>query len=1157
MKIDRVFTKESNSPYFGFNFVSRSSKIVNPDGTVVFEMDNVIVPEHWSQVAVDVLAQKYFRKAGVPKEFRKVEEDLVPNWLQRSVPEECTEFGQETDARQVFHRLAGCWTYHAWKGGYFEKDVMDQHMWFITSIEYVNVERSARAFYDEICYMLAAQFAAPNSPQWFNTGLNWAYGIEGPSQGHYRVDPKTEDCVETKSAYENPQVHACFIQPIEDDLVNEGGIMDLWVKEARIFKYGSGTGTNFSNLRGKGESLSGGGKSSGLMSWLKIGDSTAGAIKSGGTTRRAACMRVLNLDHPDVLDFIDWKRKEEIKVASLVIGSRYLKFHFNKILNCPDEVVEIKKVLNEARKACIPENYIQKALSLKRQGITSYDISEFETHYEGEAYQTVSGQNSNNSVRISSKFMDLLETDGDWNFYDRTELNKSKKEFREPNPCRSVKAKDVWDSIVHAAWFSADPGVQFDDTINEWHTCPKGGRINASNPCSEYMFLDSTACNLASLNLLKFYDSEKGFNVDKFKHVVRIWTLILEVSVYMAQYPSKQIAQNSYDYRTLGLGYANLGALLMQQGIPYDSDRARTLASCYTALMHCCSYATSAKIAGELGPFKKYEENKEDMLRVVRNHREAVFENPLLGYIGLTIEPNRIQSNNLCFKEDIKLVHEVTVEANRMLSLGEKYGFRNAQVTNIAPTGTISLLMSCDTTGVEPDFSLVKFKKLAGGGYFTIVNESVEPALRCLEYSEDQVKDIGVYLKGNRTFVNCPYLEELVDGYKKTSGKDWKNVYYRIDPVVEMEDQVNGLFDLSFLIDPKKTSLTKDQFEEANRYVCGYYTIEGSPHLKEEHYPVFDCANRCGKLGKRVLSWQSHVKMMASVQPFISGAISKTINMPSDSTQEDVSEAYKMSYRSMIKSISIYRDTSKLSQPLGSVVDGDESIEESIKETVKKLAEDIVENIKTKRKVLPYRRAGYTQKSHIGGHKLYLRTGEYPDGSLGEIFIDMHKEGAAFRSMTNCFAIAISIGLQYGVPLDEFVEAFMFTRFEPNGVVQGNPHIKMSTSIIDYIFRELAITYLDRHDLAHVQLEDLRSDTMYREGSEGEDEGLEIKVPRSNRMNPLKTNGDGQVLVKENVQTARLKGYIGDPCSDCGQLTLVRNGSCLKCDTCGTTTGCG
>jgi ribonucleoside-diphosphate reductase alpha chain len=1192
MKITRRYTTEGQDPFAAFTFSARCSRIVNPNGSVVFEMKDLLAPETWSQVAVDILAQKYFRRAGVPAETERVAEANVPDWIQRSRPKEgdrCA--GQETDARQVFRRLAGCWTYWGWKGGYFSS------------------EGDAHAFFDETCYMLAAQMAAPNSPQWFNTGLHWAYGIEGPPQGHYRVDPQSGRMVRSNSAYEHASPHACFIQSIKDDLVNEGGIMDLWVREARIFKYGSGTGTNFSAVRGEGEPLSGGGKSSGLMSFLKIGDRAAGAIKSGGTTRRAAKMVILDLDHPDIEKFVNWKVTEEQKVAALVTGSKLLNRHLNAILQAchrwPESAerfdrhhnTELRKAIAEATAALVPANYIERVLQLAQQGFTSLQIEEYNTDWNSEAYYTASGQNSNNSVRIDAAFMDAVIRDDPWPLYWRTEKEKARQQGRAPKPWKTLHARDLWEQIAYAAWSCADPGVQFDTTINEWHTCPVAGRINASNPCSEYMFLDDTSCNLASLNLLKFYDSATGrFDVDSFRHACRLWTLILEISVYMAQFPSVAVAQKSYDFRTLGLGYANLGSLLMVQGIPYDSPEGRAQCGALTALLHAMAYATSAEMAAEIGPFPRYHANRDAMLRVIRNHRRAAYNAPKEEYEGLTITPVGIDER-VC----PAYLHEAARrECDRMLELGKKHGYRNAQVTVLAPTGTIGLVMDCDTTGIEPDFALVKFKKLAGGGYFKIINASIPPALARLGYTPPQIDDIVRSCRGTGSLEKCPHINPAS---LKAKG-------FTDEALHRIEAQLPAAFELSFALNPltlgdefcrKNLGLTAEQLAEprfdlltalgftreqidaANAHVCGTMTIEGAPHLKPAHYPIFDCANKCGKTGQRFLSAEAHIRMMAAAQPFVSGAISKTINMPHEASVEDIKQAYLLSWQLMLKANALYRDGSKLSQPLNSVSDNLEPVAEEAKAEPVRIAEKIVHRYLARRRRLPDRRAGYTQKARIGNHKIYLRTGEYEDGTLGEIFLDMHKEGAAFRSMTNCFAIAVSLGLQHGVPLEEFLDAFLFTRFEPNGAVQGNPHIKMTTSIIDYIFRELAITYLGRYDLAHVDVEDLRGDAMHQEKEVPEFESEEVvtervidpkpvsaafATPRTGHLHPLPIpeNGNGHhalldrlpstSLKEDRIRLARLKGYEGDPCSECGQLTLVRNGACCKCDTCGATSGC-
>jgi ribonucleoside-diphosphate reductase alpha chain len=1198
MKVSRRFTQAKQSPYESIEFAKRSSVIRNPDGSTVFEMHDIDVPAQWSQVAVDILAQKYFRKAGVPEKTAHVAEQDIPEWLQGSAYAEGTPFIGEHDSRQVFHRLAGCWTYWGFKYKYFDS------------------EEDAQAFYDELCYMLARQMAAPNSPQWFNTGLNWAYGITGPSQGHYFVDPDTHDLTRASDAYTHPTPHACFIQSVSDDLVNEGGIMDLWVREARIFKYGSGTGSNFSNIRGEGEPLSGGGKSSGLMSFLKIGDRAAGAIKSGGTTRRAAKMVILDMDHPDIERFIDWKVIEEQKVAAVVAGSRANNKYLNAIMRAchstSDPAVKYDRKRNKAlaqaiaaaRNAFIPGNYIERVIQLAGQGYTSVEFAEYDTDWNSDAYATVSGQNSNNSVRVANEFMQAVLNGDDWNLYWRTEKEKARKANRLPKPCKTLNARDLMKEISYAAWSSADPGMQYHTTINEWHTCPADGPINASNPCSEYNFLDDTACNLASVNLLTFYDDATGkFDVEAYRHATRLWTIVLEISVLMAQFPSQNIARLSYEFRTLGLGYANLGTLLMVQGIPYDSQEGRAICGALTAIMHCSAYATSAEMARELGPFAAYERNKTHMLRVIRNHRRATYNAAKKEYEGLSITPLGIDPEH-CPQDLLVAARE---DADRMLALGEQYGYRNAQVTVIAPTGTIGLLMDCDTTGIEPDFALVKFKKLAGGGYFKIINQSLPPALHRLGYNDAEIEDIARYAKGSGSLVGCPHV----------NAQTLKSKHFNDDVLSKIEQMLPGAFEIQFVFnkwtlgedfckrelgfsdaqlnDPKFSMLqelgfTKAQIQAANDYVCGTMTTEGAPHLKTEHYAVFDCANKCGRYGKRYIAVNAHIYMMAVAQPFLSGAISKTVNLPADATVDDVENAYLLSWQVGAKANALYRDGSKLSQPLNTGSDADDGAEAEAAESVQaaeepaavKVAERVVVRYLARRRRLPNKRYGYTQKAKVAGHNVYLRTGEYPDASLGEIFIDMSKEGAGFRSLMNCFAIAVSLGLQHGVPLDEFVDAFVFTKFDPSGMVAGNDHIKMATSVIDYIFRELAINYLGRTDLAHG--DEHRAELAPEPEYESEEEfteqvGAEPLITPSKEMIPSHNGHNGHngighseenhspaagaaiptvsgLTVVENARQARLKGYEGDPCPECGSWTMVRNGTCLKCETCGSTTGC-
>ncbi len=1208
MKIDRKFTKPGQDAYAELDFVSATSEIRNPDGTIVFRLENIEVPASWSQVASDVIAQKYFRKAGVPTQLKKVKEKGVPEFLWRSVPTENAEIGGETSSKQVFDRLAGAWAYWGWKGGYF------------------STEEDARAYFDEMRFMLATQRAAPNSPQWFNTGLHWAYGIDGPAQGHHYVDYKTGKLTKSKSAYEHPQPHACFIQSVDDDLVNEGGIMDLWVREARLFKYGSGTGTNFSHLRADGEALSGGGRSSGLMGFLKIGDRAAGAIKSGGTTRRAAKMVIVDADHPDIEQFIEWKVIEEQKVASIVAGSKMHEKMLNGIFEAirtwdgaqedaydPKKNDSLKDAIREAKKVAIPEAYIKRVLDYAKQGHDSIEFPTYDTDWDSEAYNSVSGQNSNNSIRVTNAFLTAVEKDADWELINRTDGKVAK----------TVKARDLWEKVGHAAWACADPGIQFHDTVNEWHTCPEDGQIRGSNPCSEYMFLDDTACNLASMNLLTFL-KDGEFQAADYMHAARLWTLTLEISVTMAQFPSKEIAQLSYDFRTLGLGYANIGGLLMNMGYCYDSDEGRSICGALTAIMTGVAYATSAEIAGELGPFKGYERNAEHMLRVIRNHRRAA-QGVANGYEKLAVKPVPLDHDNCPDKRLVELAMSAWDDA---LSLGEENGYRNAQATVIAPTGTIGLVMDCDTTGIEPDFALVKFKKLAGGGYFKIINRSVPLALEKLGYSSAEIEEIVSYAVGHGSIGNAPGIN-----HTSLAGHGFgTNELAKVDAALESafdirfvfnqwtlgEDFCTGVLGIpaTKLNDPtfdllRHLGFSKADIDAANDHVCGTMTLEGAPHLKEEHYSIFDCANPCGKKGKRFLGVDSHITMMAAAQSFISGAISKTINMPNDATIEDCQKAYELSWSLGVKANALYRDGSKLSQPLAAalVEDDDEAAEilesGSAQEKAVTLAEKVIEKVVVKeinrshREKLPHRRKGYTQKAIVGGHKVYLRTGEFEDGQLGEIFIDMHKEGAGFRAMMNNFAIAVSVGLQYGVPLEEFVDAFTFTKFEPAGMVQGNDSIKNATSILDYIFRELAVSYLDRTDLAHVKPEGASFDDLGR----GEEDGLsnvaEISDGAASKsLEVLKqisstgylrkrlpqdlmvlnggaggTEGMTEAAVEFEAHSetvvvseaatgmdartkAKMQGYEGDPCGECGNYTLVRNGTCMKCNTCGSTSGC-
>lgn len=1102
MAIERVFTTPGSDPLEEVTYEKRKSSIKNTDGSVVFEMEGAEIPADWSQVATDIMVSKYFRKAGVPQY------DADGNELKNE--DGSVQTGPERSAKQVMRRLAGCWRYWGEEYNYFAS------------------AQDAQAFQDELEYMLIHQMAAPNSPQWFNTGLNYAYGISGPAQGHYYTDPVSGATKKSEDAYTHPQPHACFIQSVEDDMVNDGGIMDLWIREARLFKFGSGTGTNFSNIRGAGEPLSGGGVSSGLMSFLKIGDRAAGAIKSGGTTRRAAKMVCLDLDHPDIEEFIDWKVNEEKKVAALAKAG-------------------------------------------------------YSTDFNGEAYATVSGQNSNNSIRIPHDFFESVEKDAEWGLKWRTEIKNAAKEGRSPESCKVLRARELWDKIGYAAWSCADPGVQYDTTINDWHTCPADGRINASNPCSEYMFLDNTACNLASINLLKFYDAEHGtFEVQKFQHAARIWTIVLEISVLMAQFPSKEIAELSYVFRTLGLGYANIGAMLMRMGIPYDSKEARAICGGITAILTGEAYATSAEIAGHLGAFAGYERNKDNMLRVIRNHRRAAYNAADKEYEDLQVLPVGIDQE-ICPEEILVAAKECW---DRALELGEKNGYRNAQTTVIAPTGTIGLLMDCDTTGVEPDFALVKFKKLAGGGYMKIANQSVEPALRALKYTDSQVRDIMKFVMGTLNLKDAPHINRESLKAKGFTDEDIAKVEQNLPQVFELQFAFNkfvlgeeAMKRLGFTDEQTNDftfdvltglGFTKAQVNEANVHVCGHMTVEGAPHLKAEHLPVFDCANKCGATGERFITAEGHIRMMAAAQPFISGAISKTINLPNEATVEDIKQAYFLSWKLGIKANALYRDGSKMSQALSNKSDKEEDKEDDVEA---KVIEKIIVKEVPRRRKLPQERLSLTHKFDISGHEVYVHVGMYEDGNPGEIFIQMGKEGSTLSGIMDTLALSLSMNLQYGVPVAVLAEKLTHLRFEPMGMT-SNKEIPMVKSIMDYLGRWLALKFLPKDEAKMYHNGDL-VDKAYEEGSKSKemfamrlpvvDEG---SAPKSTVAVPKEVPTMKEVS-KENIAemntedteakkaaAAKKQGYTGSMCGGCGSSRMKRNGSCEVCLDCGATSGC-
>ncbi len=926
MRVERRFTLAGVSPYEAVAFKKTTGDIRNPDGSVVFQLEGITVPKSWSKVATDILAQKYFRKAGVPAALKRLPEEAVPDWLWPSVADEAAledlapeaRTGSELDARQVFDRMAGAWTYWGWKCGYFD------------------AESDAAAFFDEARYMLATQRAAPNSPQWFNTGLHWAYGIEGDGDGHYHAEAGTGRVRRSRTQYLHPQTHSCFIQSVDDNLVNEGGIMDLWMREARLFKHGSGTGTNFSKVRAKGEALSGGGCAPGLVALLKVGDCSAGVLKSAGVTRRAAKMVVVDVDHPDIEEYIDWKVAEEHKVVSLVTGSAVTAQHLDAIMAAATDACRrtgeafdvnatpvLKAAIAAAMAARVPENYIHRVVHLARQGHGQVNFEVCDANWDSSAYATVSGQNSNNSVRVSKDFLDAVERDAPWHLISRT-TGKT---------VRTVKARDLWHKIAYAAWSSADPGIHFHTTINDWHTCPQTAPIEASNSCSEFMFLNDTGSTLASLNLMKFHDAEDGFDTDAYAYAARLWTLVLEISVAMAQYPSRLIAQRTHDYRPIGVGYANLGGVLMASGVPYGSREGRAVCGALTAILAGVAYATSAEIAAELGPFRGYKRNAADMLRVIRNHRRAA-HGERGTYEALHCEPVPLDTD-AC--PDARMTERARDAWDRALELGQAHGYRNAQATVIAPTGTIGLVMDCDTMGIEPDFALVKYKQLAGGGHLKIVNQVVTDGLHALGYDAGAIDRIVAYATGRNTLENAPGINHEVlraKGFGKhdlarleaalTGAFDIRvafNIWtlgeaFCVQKLRFSEDQ---LFDPSFdMLDA--LGFSSSDIGRANAFCCGAMTLEGAPDLDPKHIAVFDCASPNGRYGTRCLSVDSHIRMMAAAQPFVSGAISKTINMSNTVAVEECSQAYMLSSELGLKANALYRDGSKLSQPLGTLM---------------------------------------------------------------------------------------------------------------------------------------------------------------------------------------------------------------------------------------------
>lgn len=1105
------------------------SSIREKNGDSIFEKV-VYTPVNWSQTASDILSQKYMRKKGIPLQSKTVEEANVYAEFRRSEPVDNPEipyeeqFTGENSAHQVFHRLAGCWTYWGIKSGYF-----------------VN-KKNAIDFYADCYDALYKQIAAPNSPQFFNTGLNWAYGIKTnvSTEPLYHNDISTGLPVKSTEGYVHPAVHACFINSVRDNLVGKDGIYDLVLKEATIFKYGSGSGANYSNIRGVGETLSGGGVSSGLMSFLRINDVSAGAIKSGGTTRRSARLVVVDADHPEIEDFVSWKVKEENKVAALVSGSILNKKLVSDIVNAESQE-SFELAITKAHEANLPSGMLQRAILAYEQEIP-LDLETFDNDWQGEAYTTISGQNANNSVSVTDNFLDSVKSDADWNLIGR----KSKK------PVKTIKAKKLWDDITFAAWASADPGLFYYDNINHWNTVANDGAIVSANPCIEFQFLNNTACNLASLNLVAIY-KEANEDIDLFIELLKkysvIFTTVLDISIQMAQLPSEEMAANTWKYRPLGLGYGNIGSLLMRWGIPYGKDDSTHIVRFITAIMHGTALLQSAKLASKLGAFPRFEENKEPFFKVMQQHHDKV---------------SACIDNHKKFEANVYKLYKAA--GNIWDSVLKEKSFRNAYVTNLVPMGTTGLVLDCDTTGIEPDFSLVKHKKLAGGGYIKLVNQAVPEALRYLGYNNLEIEEICGHISGFGKFPEFNTINDrreicyITKSDLINSGVKEKHLqeinyqqHFSLLSIIEELEKISGA-DLSLFKTPSENHINTE------KYIFGYGCIDDCTIIDPEDLPIFDCAVP-GKVGGRFLDTDAHLNIMAAAQEFLSGAISKTVNLPYNATVKDISDVYFKAHKLGIKAVSVYRDGSKLSQPLMS------SVSEYITQLVNKykdkkepeVSPDVVKqhivNIfnEGSRRKLPNKRSGYTQKVSVAGHTVYLRTGEYQDGSLGEIFLDMHKQGATFRAFMNSFAVAVSIGLQYGVPLEEFVKSFHKTKFEPAGPVVGHDNIKFTSSIIDLIFRDLAFNYLGRDDLVNVKpiKEEIAEDVF-----QGKQATIKVTqnvtdntVDIKHSLLPHNSNGKIPVADKRSV-------YTGDICTECGSDKMVPSGTCATCQDCGATTGC-
>jgi ribonucleoside-diphosphate reductase alpha chain len=1085
MKIDRLAVPPGISPFDLFEYdLHRCHLVHHQTGKVLFDLPDCEVPAAWSNEARNTLISKYFRLGGVPDVTETAPgHTKLPEWLRPRRAAEGATLGGETSIRQVVDRMVGHWTYTGWLHGYFAPTPEERKE--IRGIEDTDmrtqrreeiVEGNARNFYDEMVYMLLNQTGAPNSPQWFNTGLWWAYGLAGEAQGHYRTHTKSphhvdnvpadlaewnavldQHTVASDSAYEHVQAHACFILEVQDKLVGENGILAWYAMEGKLFKFGSGSGTSLDQLRGAGEPLSGGGTASGTLSWMSTGDRNAGAIKSGGTTRRAAAWRGIDIDHPDILAFTECKVASEGAVASMVVGSQILceglqilmdmitlvlaneGATLDDALNDPTVRTQVRHLLDRG----VPHNYLDKALYLARDGVARWPTEPYTSDWGDSAYEMIPFQNANHSVRIPTAFFTACDRNEPWDLYARTDRSRI---------FNTITARSLLHRIAKASWFCGDPGVQFSTTINDWNTTPADGTIDASNPCSEHLRLPNSACNLASVRLTAFDQGDRTLDLDRFAHAVRLWTITQDITNTMAHLPSAATAKSVFSYRDMGLGYADLGALLMGWGLPYDSGTGRAVAAAITAILTSQCMATSAELAAALGPYPRWHHNAEHHLRVVRNHRACLGHTDEL--VGLTVQPQRIDEIALALALGGEAAAAWATLAlhqfDTALALAAKTGLRNAEHTVLAPTGTIGVTMDCETTGVEPVIAMQVVKTLAGGGeMLRSASDAVKRGLGALGYGPSAIGGIIEHIQQH----NCLPLG-----------------------VVE-----------------------------------------------EDHRAVFDTAfpNADGD----TIAWEGHIRMMGAVQPFLSGAISKTVNMPVETSVDAMAEAIRLAHDLGVKAVALYRDQSKLDQPLKST-SPTASLTNAL--TAAEPAELLSPAPPTggRMRLGPIREAGIDVAVDLGMGKLYVRTTRYPDGKCAEIWATYSADQGIVQAMLAMLCKTANVALQWGVPLDSILTTWSDSNFEPRGMVGSHPQITLCRSLTNLLARLVLW-----HEL-------------------GDPSVLNVKPSEAGVV----TEGVPEALTAPDPSMH----FAGESCPNCGSLRYVTSGSgCKKCLDCGTAGGCG